>query len=170
MDLKPDYIEEYIPYATISRRMGMWRAIILSKLEYSKYLLENTFNIDADRVVDIFMSSWDKSEKDYPSPKFSRPSSPEEYESYNKYIIYLWEYYVNDNDKIELPEEPTESTEKIDSSTIVPVNKSPDEGEDRMYDGVREEDLVNEEIDERILRILGLEDTFDIDYELTELF
>ena len=164
MDLKPDYIEEYIPYATISRRMGMWRAIILSRLEYSKYLLENAFNVDADRVVDIFMSSWDKSEKDYPSPKFSRPSSPEEYESYNKYIIYLWEYYVNDNDKIELPEEPTESTEKINSSAIVPVNKSPDEGEDRMYDGVREEDLVNEEIDERILRILGLEDTFDIDY------
>jgi len=164
MDLKPDYIEKYIPYATINRRMGMWRAILSSRLEYSKYLIENTFNIDADRVVDVFISSWDQSKKDYPSPKFSRPSSPEEYDSYNKYIIYLWEYYVNDNDKIELPEEPTESTEKKDSSAIVPVNKSPEDEKDRMYDGVREDDLVDEEIDERILRILGLEDTFDIDY------
>jgi hypothetical protein len=33
-----------------------------------------------------------------------------------------------------------------------------------LYEGTREEDLVNEEVDERILRILGLDDVFDIDY------
>lgn len=33
-----------------------------------------------------------------------------------------------------------------------------------LYDGVREDDLVDEEIDERILGLLGLEDVFDIDY------
>lgn len=33
-----------------------------------------------------------------------------------------------------------------------------------LYEGTREDDLVNEEVDERILRLLGLEDVFDIDY------
>lgn len=33
-----------------------------------------------------------------------------------------------------------------------------------LYEGTREDDLVDEEIDDRILRLLGLEDIFDIDY------
>jgi hypothetical protein len=33
-----------------------------------------------------------------------------------------------------------------------------------LYEGVRETDLVDEEIDERILRLIGEENTFDIDY------
>lgn len=33
-----------------------------------------------------------------------------------------------------------------------------------IYDGTRSDDLVEEEVDERILRLLGLEDVFDIDY------
>ncbi len=33
-----------------------------------------------------------------------------------------------------------------------------------LYDGVGEADLVDEEIDERILRLIGLDDVFDIDY------
>jgi hypothetical protein len=33
-----------------------------------------------------------------------------------------------------------------------------------LYEGTREEDLVDEEIDERVLGLLGLEDVFDIDY------
>jgi len=33
-----------------------------------------------------------------------------------------------------------------------------------LYEGTRQDDLVDEEVDERILRLLGLEDTFDIDY------
>lgn len=33
-----------------------------------------------------------------------------------------------------------------------------------LYEGVREDDLVDEEVDDRILRLLGLEDVFDIDY------
>ena len=33
-----------------------------------------------------------------------------------------------------------------------------------LYEGTRETDLVDEEIDERILGLLGLEDVFDIDY------
>lgn len=33
-----------------------------------------------------------------------------------------------------------------------------------IYDGVKESDFVSENIDERILRVLGLEDIFDIDY------
>jgi len=33
-----------------------------------------------------------------------------------------------------------------------------------LYEGVREDDLVDENIDERILKLLGLDDVFDIDY------
>jgi hypothetical protein len=33
-----------------------------------------------------------------------------------------------------------------------------------LYEGTREDDLVSEDIDERILRILGLDEVFDIDY------
>ena len=34
-----------------------------------------------------------------------------------------------------------------------------------VYEGTRQDDLVGEEIDERILNLLGLDDTFDIDYK-----
>ena len=33
-----------------------------------------------------------------------------------------------------------------------------------LYEGTREEDLVSEDVDERVLRILGLDEVFDIDY------
>jgi len=33
-----------------------------------------------------------------------------------------------------------------------------------LYEGIREEDSVNENIDERILRLLGIDDIFDLDY------
>ena len=33
-----------------------------------------------------------------------------------------------------------------------------------LYEGTRETDLVSESIDERILRLLGLEEVFDMDY------
>ena len=33
-----------------------------------------------------------------------------------------------------------------------------------LYEGTRQDDLVDEEIDERILRLLGLDEVFDIDY------
>jgi hypothetical protein len=33
-----------------------------------------------------------------------------------------------------------------------------------LYEGTREDDLVSEEVDERVLGLLGLEDVFDIDY------
>lgn len=33
-----------------------------------------------------------------------------------------------------------------------------------LYEGIRDDDLMNEEVDERILRLLGLDDVFDIDY------
>ena len=33
-----------------------------------------------------------------------------------------------------------------------------------LYEGTRGDDLVSEEVDERILKLLGLDDIFDIDY------
>jgi hypothetical protein len=33
-----------------------------------------------------------------------------------------------------------------------------------LYEGTREEDLVSEDVDERVLKLLGLDEVFDIDY------
>ena len=34
-----------------------------------------------------------------------------------------------------------------------------------LYEGTRKDDIVGDDVDERILRILGLEDVVDIDYD-----
>lgn len=49
---------------------------------------------------------------------------------------------------------------------MAPLNiLPPTSNESSSGTGVSEEDLVDEQIDERILRLLGLEDVFDIDYD-----
>lgn len=164
MARKPNYVKEFIPYSQLVEKMSIWRGIIASRFDYSKNLIENEYGVDADKVKEIFLMAWDMSKKDYPSPQFPKPSTPQEYESYNKYILYLWEYYVEDNEEPNIPDEP-----KIDNNAdIIPYNKenkdNVNDKNERMYEGFQEEDLVDEEIDERILKLLGLDDTFDIDY------
>lgn len=164
MARKPNYVKEFIPYTQLVEKMTIWRGIIASRFDYSKHLIENEYGVDADRVKDIFLMAWDMSKKDYPSPTFPKPSTPKEYQFYNKYILYLWEYYVEDNEEPDIPDEPDISEDS--SSSAITLSESGGEGNtnQRMYEGFREEDLVDEEIDERILKLLGLEDTFDIDY------
>ena len=45
-----------------------------------------------------------------------------------------------------------------------PKESDPKQSSLSLYDGVGEEDLVDEEIDERILKIIGLDGVYDIDY------
>ena len=62
----------------------------------------------------------------------------------------------------EEPERPEESPpEGPPEDEVEPDGPS---GAITLYEGVRETDLVDEDIDETILRALGLEDVFDIDY------
>lgn len=189
MARKPDHIEEFIPYSRLVKKMSMWRSVVASRMEYAKHLIANQYNIDPDKVKSIFLKAWDKSTKDYPSPKFPRPSSTREFEAFNNYILYLWEYYVNNKDNPEPPKEPEAPKEdapvvddnqnnkddkKEEKPTLVVVTTEEDKKDtkneqdpasNKTYEGVGGEDLVDEDIDPRILRLLGLEDVFDIDYD-----
>ena len=161
---KPKYVEKFISYSSVQAKRGLWRSILAERMEFANHLIANTYNVNADRVKDIFLSAWDKSTKDYPSPKYARPQNSKEWDSFNNYILYLWEYYVeNPGTKKKLPKEK-------DTGALVPTDKTDNSkqqeppGKERLYEGVSEEDLVNEDIDERVLKLLGLDDVFDIDY------
>lgn len=159
---KPRYVEKFISYSSVQAKRGLWRSILAERMEFAKYLIENTYNVSADRVKDIFLSAWDNSTKDYPSPTHARPQNPKEWESFNNYILYLWEYYVeNPGTKKDLPKEK-------DNGALVPTDNPNSQqeppGKERLYEGVSEEDLVDEDVDERILKLLGLDNVFDIDY------
>ena len=160
---KPKYVEKFISYSSVQAKRGLWRSILAERMEFANHLIANTYNVNADRVKDIFLSAWDKSTKDYPSPTYARPQNSKEWDSFNNYILYLWEYYVeNPGTKKKLPKEK-------DSSVLVPTDKTDGSqqeppGKERLYEGVSEEDLVNEDIDERILKLLGIDNVFDIDY------
>jgi len=160
---KPKYVEKFISYSSVQAKRGLWRSILAERMEFAKFLIANTYNVNADRVKDIFLSAWDNSTKDYPSPTHARPQNSKEWESFNNYIVYLWEYYVeNPGTKKDLPKEKDKGalvpTDKPDSSQQEPP------GKERLYEGVSEEDLVDEDIDERILKLLGIDNVFDIDY------
>ncbi len=160
---KPKYVEKFISYSSVQAKRGLWRSILAERMDFAKFLIANTYNVNADRVKDIFLSAWDKSTKDYPSPKYARPQNSKEWESFNSYILYLWEYYVeNLGTKKKLPKEK-------DTGALVPTDKTNGSqqeppGKERLYEGVNEEDLVDEDIDERVLKLLGIDNVFDIDY------
>jgi len=188
----PNYISEVIPYSRVLKRKNGFRASIGGYIARSKYLIANEFGVDPDKVHDIFLRAWDKSEKDYPSPSVIFPQNSKEADLYNNYVLYIWKYYVEDKSKPKPPpKEPKPSeikqpkVEEEDGQEVDPDNPYAGDDEPSMvqemgsipaqktggisiiektYEGVREDDLVGEDIDERILRILGLEDAIDIDY------
>lgn len=193
----PNYISEIIPYSRVLKRKNGFRASVGGYIARSKYLIANEFGVDPDKVHDIFLRAWDKSEKDYPSPSVSFPQNSREAESYNNYVLYIWQYYVEDKSKPKPPpkepklpkvkkpvvEEPEEKEEEQgeflgygDEDDLIDIALKAKKQEkqqkpgalaisEKMYEGTRGTDLVDEEIDERILRLLGLEDVFDIDYD-----
>ena len=199
----PKHVEKFISYSTVQAKPGLWKSIVVDRIEFAKFLIANSYNVDPDKVKSIFLSAWENSTKDYPSPKYARPQNTKEWESFNSYILYLWEYYVGDKGKKkELPKEPQEPKQEkpsVDDSDnlekdvskdnkdnkaknkekkddkkpgLVLADKKQDSNQspppspdkEKIYDGVGEEDLVDEEIDDRILKLLGLTDIFDLDY------
>ncbi len=159
---KPKFIDKFWPVSTIvSSRTGQYKRILAQRMERNKYLIENTYGVKADRVVDTFIKAYLASDKDYPAPIeiVQNPRSEKDFDLYNQYIIFLWEYYVRDKSK-----KPKPGREKPPPN--IPNNQQPpgDPGSLTLYEGKKEEDLVDEEVDERILKLLGLQDVFDIDY------
>ena len=188
----PNYISEIIPYSRVLKRKNGFRASIAGYIARSKFLIANEFGIDPDKVHDIFLKAWDKSEKDYPSPSIIFPQNSKEADLYNNYVLYIWKYYVEDKSKPKPPpKEPklpdikqpkVEEPEEEDTGEFQGYNdpedppmawsepttkpkQPPGAIVPKMYEGVGGQDLVDEEIDERILKLLGLEDVFDIDYD-----
>jgi hypothetical protein len=97
----------------------------------------NLSDSDADRLIE----NMKKEPRGF--PMFNNNGGDSE-----KYQKWLVETYLGNASK---PEKEPELPDLPKSSAIVPTTK-------------KEEDLVDEEIDERILNILGLKDVFDIDY------
>lgn len=158
---KPKFIDKFWPISTIvASRTGQYKKILAQRMESSKYLIENNFGVKADKVVDTFVKAYLDSDKDYPAPIASvqNPQSNKDFSLRDQYILFLWNYYVNDKSKkIKIPKETPPKEQ--------PKGNVPDpSGSLTLYEGIKEEDLVNEEIDERILKLLGLQDIFDVDY------
>lgn len=190
----PNYISEIIPYSRVLKRKNGFRASIGGYIARSKFLIANEFGVDPDKVHDIFLKAWDKSEKDYPSPSVIFPQNSKEADLYNNYVLYIWKYYVEDKSKPKappkepkLPEIKQPKVEDVEEEREVDPD-NPYAGDDepsmlhemgrvkpeksgglniveKTYEGTRGTDLVDEEIDERILKLLGLEDIFDLDYD-----
>jgi hypothetical protein len=160
---KPKFIDKFWPVSTIkTSRSNSYKKILADRIERSKYLIENTFGVKAERVVDTFIKSYTASDKDYPSPidAVQNPQNTKDFDLYNQYILFLWEYYVKDKGKKKKIER--EKPPKEPGGSASADNNPP--GSLTLYEGKKEEDLVDEEIDERILKLLGLQDVFDIDY------
>ena len=165
MASKPAFIEKFWPVSQIkASRTGRYKEILAQRMEKSKYQIENKFGVNADKVVDIFVKAYLASDKDYPAPAASvaNPQSTKDFDLYTQYIIFLWEYYVGDKKKKSVieKEEPPKETKKVNQK------QTQENGALTLYEkvGSQEEDLVEEEIDERILNLLGLTEVFDIDY------
>ena len=169
---KPKFIDKFWPVSTIvASRTGSYKKILAQRMDRNKYLIENTYGVKAEKVVDIFIKAYLASDKDYPAPILSvqNPQSEKDFDLYNQYIIFLWQHYVkNPGKKKDHPKEPPKpNSSKVpppqDPSSNSKTNSSP-EGKLSLYEGIREEDLVSENIDDRLLKLLGLSDVFDIDY------
>jgi hypothetical protein len=158
---KPKFIDKFWPISTIvASRTGQYKKILAQRMEVSKYLIENNFGVKADKVADTFINAYLASDKDYPAPieSVQNPQSNKDFSLRDQYILFLWNYYVNDKSKkTKIPKE-VPPKEQSKSNVLDPS------GALTLYEGTKEEDLVNEEIDERILKILGIQDIFDIDY------
>ena len=167
---KPKFIDKFWPVSTIvASRTGSYKKILAQRIDRNKYLIANTYGVKAEKVVDIFIKAYLASDKDYPAPILSvqNPQSEKDFDLYNQYILFLWQYYVkNPGKKAQYPKEPPNPNggKKPPSQDPSSETNSSKPGNLVLYEGIREEDLVAENIDERLLKLLGLSDVFDLDY------
>ncbi len=181
----PNFLSEYIPYSRLVKRRQGFRRSVASYMERSKVLIGDAYHVDYDKVQSVFLRAWDNSDKDYPSPSVITPQNIKEFGTFNEYCLFLWEYYVVDKSKPKevkpppkVPEERTPDIpqaesegefegygDKDDLLSMGDLGAKKKTGGLQLYDGVKETDSIGEEkIDERILRLLGLDFIGDIDY------
>jgi predicted chitinase len=118
----------------------------------------NLSEADADRLIENLK----KDPRGYPQFDNYSDKFDENYEKYQKWLVdeYLEKPFRKQTDKkIEEAEINRLFTKSTATATKVPPKSSA-----LVPVGKKNEDLVDEKIDERILRILGLDDVIDIDY------
>ena len=102
----------------------------------------------SDREADELIENIKKDPKGFPN--FDEANAPDKAEEYQKWLVARYHTKVKEKafEKTQKKSPPPKPT----SSALVPV-------------GTKGTDLVEEQIDERVLAILGLEDVFDLTYE-----
>ena len=97
--------------------------------DYKKYLIANVYGGTGDNVRDIFVKALQNSSKPHPTPtdQVITPQNSEEIAVMNEYYLFLWKYYV-------LEEEPKEEP-KIEEPLIERINLSegPKINEEKLF-------------------------------------
>ena len=97
----PAFIKEFIPYSTIKQNELKWSTYAAAKITENKVLICREFGLDFDKVYTTFLRNYRKHEKDFPLFILQRgqETTKKDYENIEKYVLFLWKYYVVDRPK-----------------------------------------------------------------------
>ena len=141
----PTFIREFVPYSTVKQNELKWSSYAASRISYNRNLLAREFGVDPDKVYSIFARNFKKHTKDFPLAAVDTGSEKNnrDYEKQEKYVLFLWNYYVVEKPKkASLPKKPKETTVQVPS-----VEDSYDEQEidpDNPYAGDDEPSMLQE--------------------------
>lgn len=112
----------------------------------------------SDKEVDKIFGNIKKDVRGF--PLFERDKSkPEDFPEHNKkYQEWLVEQYLKNEPYIPTIDELIENVNKTPTTPTPPIPEP-------IYEGTHKDDLVEEDIDPNILKLLGIADTSEIDYE-----
>lgn len=144
-----------------SRRKLYLNAIETNVELYAKDIAKK-FNVDVDDVVGTIIEAILKSDKKHPSPKADVNSGANKNLT-REYYHYLWEYYVNDDDKFS-NQSDTKTTKQPDPPKVTRSRRVINSK------AKKSKQFVKESIDTNILNALGLNDIKDFTYEEYQLF
>ena len=97
----PAFVKEFIPYSTIKQNELKWSTYAAAKITENKVLISREFGLDFDKVYTTFLRNYRKHEKDFPLFILERgqETTKKDYENIEKYVLFLWKYYVVDRPK-----------------------------------------------------------------------
>lgn len=114
----PTFIREFVPYSTVKQNELKWSSYAASRISYNRNLLAREFGVDPDKVYSIFARNFKKHTKDFPLAAVDTGSEKNnrDYEKQEKYVLFLWNYYVVEKPKkASLPKKPKETTVQVPS-------------------------------------------------------
>ena len=51
----PKHVEKFISYSTVQAKPGLWKSIVVDRIDFAKFLIANTYNVDPDKIKSIFL-------------------------------------------------------------------------------------------------------------------